>query len=66
MGSQQTLSWSLATDLSQGQVFLITSRSSYVCPVFLAEIYQIIISQVPQKAFYHPESIPVNQSMSSQ
>lgn len=66
MGSQQTLSCSLTADLSQGQGFLITSRSIYVCPVFLAAIYQIIISQVPQKAVYHPERIPVDQSISSQ
>lgn len=63
MGSQQTLSWSLATDLSQGQVFLITSRSTYVCPVFLAGIYQIIISQFPQKAFCHPKRIPVTKAL---
>lgn len=64
--SQQTLSWSLAADLSQGQVFVITSRSISLCPVLLAEIYQIIISQVPPKALYHPERIPVDQSISSE
>lgn len=41
-------------------MFLITSTSIYVFLVFLAESYQIIISQVPEKTLYHTERIPVD------